>query len=116
MGLPASSWAASYGLGDEAGRPRMGLVREPRMREARRLLGATALPISAVSCRTGPWDPASFARSFHLRLLVESGRVREVADELKVVVRRLPALMFIASPRGDLKYPSGVTRRQIHST
>lgn len=46
------------------GRPLMGLVRDLRMREARRLLGATALPISAVSRLTGPWNPASFARSF----------------------------------------------------
>ncbi len=59
------------------GRPASALVREARIREAKRLLTGTALTVRQVAARVGFADPAYFCRFFRRETGLSPGRFRE---------------------------------------
>ena len=59
------------------GRPASALVREARVREAKRLLTGTALTVRQVATRVGFGDPAYFCRFFRRETGVSPGGFRE---------------------------------------
>jgi AraC family transcriptional regulator, transcriptional activator of pobA len=59
------------------GRPASALVREARIREAKRLLTGTALTVRQVATRVGFGDPAYFCRFFRRETGVSPGGFRE---------------------------------------
>jgi AraC-like DNA-binding protein len=59
------------------GRPASALVREARVREAKRLLTGTTLTVRQVAARVGFTDPAYFCRFFRRETGLSPGRFRE---------------------------------------